>query len=293
MVKPVRLKENAPDRKERTIRNLEINTILYLLFYFFVYSIVGWMLESSYRSLIERKLINSGFLHGPYCPIYGFGAVIMFLFLDGFEDNIILLFVMGFLVLSAWEYVVGVLLEKVYHTKYWDYSHSRFNIHGRVCLLNSIYWGILGVIFIKIIHPFVQDLTLSIPYHWLVTLDVSLLAIFVTDFIISNGKIKGIDKQLAYLKEITETIKEKIKEIKKAREEDIKNEEIIQTLKEALDELKQKQDILKMNLYKQSIRLKKAFPTIQSDKINEILKKEIDLNVLKNRIHKKNKESKK
>lgn len=251
------------------------------------------MLESSYRSLIERKLINSGFLHGPYCPIYGFGAVIMFLFLDGFEDNIILLFVMGFLVLSAWEYVVGVLLEKVYHTKYWDYSHSRFNIHGRVCLLNSIYWGILGVIFIKIIHPFVQDLTLSIPYYWLVTLDLSLLAIFVTDFIISNGKIKGIDKQLAYLKEITETIKEKIKEIKKAREEDIKNEEIIQTLKEALDELKQKQDILKMNLYKQSIRLKKAFPTIQSDKINEILKKEIDLNVLKNRIHKKNKESKK
>lgn len=293
MVKPVRLKENAPDRKERTIRNLEINTILYLLFYFFVYSIVGWMLESSYRSLIERKLINSGFLHGPYCPIYGFGAVIMFLFLDGFENNIILLFVMGFLVLSAWEYVVGVLLEKVYHTKYWDYSHSRFNIHGRVCLLNSIYWGILGVIFIKIIHPFVQDLTLSIPYYWLVTLDLSLLAIFVTDFIISNGKIKGIDKQLAYLKEITETIKEKIKEIKKAREEDIKNEEIIQTLKEALDELKQKQDILKMNLYKQSIRLKKAFPTIQSDKINEILKKEIDLNVLKNRIHKKNKESKK
>ena len=77
---------------------MEINTILYLLFYFFIYSIAGWMLESTYRSLIERKVINSGFLHGPYCPIYGFGAVIMFLFLDGFENNIVLLFLMGFLV---------------------------------------------------------------------------------------------------------------------------------------------------------------------------------------------------
>ena len=91
------------------------------------------MLESTYRSLIERKVINSGFLHGPYCPIYGFGAVIMFLFLDGFENNIVLLFLMGFLVLTAWEYVVGVLLEKIYHTKYWDYSHSFCNIQGRVC----------------------------------------------------------------------------------------------------------------------------------------------------------------
>ncbi len=251
------------------------------------------MLESTYRSLIERKVINSGFLHGPYCTIYGFGAVIMFLFLDGFENNIVLLFLMGFLVLTAWEYVVGVLLEKIYHTKYWDYSHSFCNIQGRVCLLNSFYWGVLGVVFIKIIHPFVQDLTLSIPYHWLMAGDMALLAIFATDFIISNGKVRGLDQQFAYLKEITENIREKIKEIKKAREEESKDEEIIQTLKEALEELKHKQDILKMNLYKQSIRLKKAFPTIQSDKINEILKKELDLTVLKNRIHKKNKESKK
>jgi len=251
------------------------------------------MLESLYRSVLERKLINSGFLHGPYCPIYGFGAVIMFLFLDGFENNIVVLFIMGFLVLTAWEYVVGVWLEKVYHTKYWDYSHARFNIQGRVCLLNSCYWGILGVVFIKVIHPFVQNLTLSIPYYWLIAIDIGLFAIFLTDFIISNGKVRAIDKQLARLKETTETIKEKVKEIKKARAEEIKNEEIIRTLKEALDELKVKQDTLKMNLYKQSIRLKKAFPTIQSDKINEILKKEIDLKVLKNRIHKKSKESKK
>ena len=279
--------------EKRGQKDLEINTILYLLFYFFIYSIAGWMLESTYRSLIERKVINSGFLHGPYCPIYGFGAVIMFLFLDGFENNIVLLFLMGFLVLTAWEYVVGVLLEKIYHTKYWDYSHSFCNIQGRVCLLNSFYWGVLGVVFIKIIHPFVQDLTLSIPYHWLMAGDMALLAIFATDFIISNGKVRGLDQQFAYLKEITENIREKIKEIKKAREEESKDEEIIQTLKEALEELKHKQDILKMNLYKQSIRLKKAFPTIQSDKINEILKKELDLTVLKNRIHKKNKESKK
>ena len=102
--------------------------ILKLLLYFFLYSIIGWILESVYKSILEKRVINSGFLHGPYCPIYGFGAVIMLIFLENFEHNLILLFLMGFFILSIWEYLVGFVLEKVYHTKYWDYSESRFNI---------------------------------------------------------------------------------------------------------------------------------------------------------------------
>jgi len=116
--------------------------ILDLLFYFFLYSIIGWILESVYKSVLDKKMINSGFLYGPYCPIYGFGAVIMLLFLNKFENNIFLLFLTAFIILTIWEYIVGIFLEKVYHTKYWDYSTYRFNIKGRVCLLNSFYWGI-------------------------------------------------------------------------------------------------------------------------------------------------------
>ena len=128
--------------------------------------------------------------------------------------------------------------------------------------------------------------------NWILGIDIILFLIFTSDFIVSNVKVKGIDKKLEKLKEITENMREKLEEIRKAKTEELQNEEFIQGLKEALEDLKLKQNKLKINLYKQSTRLKKAFPTIQSDKINEILKKEIDLKALKNRIH-KSKESKK
>ena len=117
--------------------------IFELLTYFIIYSFAGWVMESIFRSICEKKFINTGFLKGPFCPIYGIGAIIIYVFLSGFKDNIFLLFLMGFIVLSIWEYIVGVLLEKVFNTKYWDYSDHKFNFQGRVCLTNSIYWGFL------------------------------------------------------------------------------------------------------------------------------------------------------
>ena len=127
-----------------------------VLLYFIIYSFLGWIMESVFRSILEKKLINTGFLIGPLCPIYGLGACIMFLFLENLSNNVILLFIVSFVILTLWEYIVGVLLEKIFHTKYWDYSNYKINIQGRICLTNSLYWGALGVIFIKIIHPLVQ-----------------------------------------------------------------------------------------------------------------------------------------
>ena len=129
--------------------------IIKIILYFIIYSFLGWVLESVYKSIGQRKLVNSGFLHGPFCPIYGFGAVIMFLFLNKFTNNIVLLFIMGFFILSIWEYIVGFILEKTFNTKYWDYSNNKFNIQGRVCLKNSLFWGALGVIFTTYIHPYI------------------------------------------------------------------------------------------------------------------------------------------
>ena len=138
---------------------VDLNWLYYLVFYFITYSIGGWILESSYKSILEKKIINSGFMYGPYCPIYGFGTMIMILALSRLTDNIILLFIVSFVVLSLWEYIAAVFLEKIYHTTYWDYSDKKVNIKGRVCLLNSSYWGILGVVFIKLIHPIVLEYT--------------------------------------------------------------------------------------------------------------------------------------
>ena len=89
-----------------------------LLTYFVIYSFAGWLIESIYKSIAERKLINTGFLKGPFCPIYGIGAIIMHVFLSRFKDNVLLLFLAGFIILSIWEYIVGLLLEKIFNTKF-------------------------------------------------------------------------------------------------------------------------------------------------------------------------------
>ena len=117
--------------------------IFEILTYFIIYSFLGWIMESIVRSVSEKKIINTGFLKGPVCPIYGIGAIIMLLFLERYQNKPILLFFIAIIVLTTWEYLVGVLLEKIFHTKYWDYSEQKFNFQGRICLVNSICWGIL------------------------------------------------------------------------------------------------------------------------------------------------------
>ena len=233
-----------------------------------IYSFFGWVMESILKTYLQKKPVNSGFLYGPFCPIYGFGAIFMFLFLQGFKDNIVLLFVIAFFSLSLWEYVVGWLLEKIFHTKYWDYSENKFNIKGRVCLMNSLFWGFLGVIFIQFMHPFIAEKIDLIPAN-ILTFNVIMISIaMVTDTIVSAVKVSNIKSKLDKLKEITETIKEKLEELDKKQV----NKESLQA---AIEELKYKQTTLKRKLIRQTNHLKKAFPTIKSDtieKINEFLK---------------------
>lgn len=116
--------------------------IFKIVMYFMIYSFFGWIMESVLKTVVEKKPVNSGFLYGPFCPIYGFGAVFMFLCLNNFKNNIILLFVIGFFTLSLWEYIVGLLLEKIFHTRYWDYSNNRFNIKRESMFTKFIILGI-------------------------------------------------------------------------------------------------------------------------------------------------------
>lgn len=242
--------------------------IVKIIMYFMIYSFFGWVMESVLKTVVQRKPVNSGFLYGPFCPIYGFGAIIMFLFLDRFKDNIVILFITGFFILSLWEYIVGWALEKIFHTKYWDYTNYKFNIKGRVCLLNSLFWGFLGVIFTKFIHPFIVQKVDIVKTNDLIFYTVVLLIIMIGDLITSIIKVKNINIKLEKLKEITNSIKEKIDEL----ETKSINKENIQ---QAIEELKYKQTAIKRKLLRQTNRLKKAFPTMKSDtieRINEFLK---------------------
>ena len=169
-----------------------MNIIFEIITNFIIYSFLGWLMESIVRTISERKLINTGFLHGPVCPIYGIGANIMFLFLEGFYDKVVLLFIISTIVLTLWEYIVGVMLEKMFKTKYWDYSNQKFNFQGRVCLVNSICWGVLGVLLVRYIHPFIQQQVLKINVqllHYIV--GIIFLAIII-DMVMSIVKMKNI-----------------------------------------------------------------------------------------------------
>lgn len=234
-----------------------------IIAYFIVYSFFGWVMESVLKTCIQKKPVNSGFLYGPFCPIYGFGAVFMFLCLNRFANNIALLFIIAFFTLSLWEYAVGLLLEKLFHTKYWDYSENKFNIKGRVCLLNSLFWGFLGVIFIKFMHPWISGKIDLISTN-ILTFNVIMITIaIIVDTIVSTIKVSNIKGKLEKLKEITESLKEKLEEleVKQVNKENVQN---------VIEELKYKQAELKRKLARQTKRLKKAFPTIKSDTIEKI-----------------------
>ncbi len=247
------------------------NIFFQLLTYFVIYSFLGWVLESIVRTICERKIINTGFLIGPFCPIYGFGAIIMILFLNQYKNNIILLFIVSVIALSLWEYIVGVLLEKFFHTKYWDYSNHKFNYKGRICLTNSIAWGILGVLFINYIHPSIIQIIGYMDFTYL-AIGASIIAlILLIDAIISVVKIKNIQSTLQKVEEINEQIKQKLSELKE--KEKISANDNLQNL---INHLKTRRDRTIKHLYRRAYRLKKAFPAIDTKEFTEILNKKIE-----------------
>ncbi len=244
-----------------------------IISYFVVYSFLGWCIESLYKTVIEKKPINSGFLYGPCCPIYGFGALIMLIFLKNFSNNITLLFIVAFLVLSIWEYIVSWLLEKTFKTKYWDYSNYKFNVRGRVCLLNSCFWGILGVIFTTLIHPPIQNLINTVPKELLIYINIILFAIILVDYIFSVIKVYNINVSINLLNDVTKNIKQEFEKLKEYAGNKAKESERLQRV---IEELKEKQEVIKAKLEKQTARLRKAFPTMKSLKITEFLNQKIE-----------------
>lgn len=137
-----------------------------LFLYFILYSFLGWVMETCYCSIAERRLVARGFLYGPICPIYGGGVVLMILFFTPLKQNLVLFYATAVVVMTSWEYFVGWVLEVTTHVKYWDYSHFRFNIKGRVCLWVALTWGVLSYIVIFFIHPPIQELVSGLPV-WL------------------------------------------------------------------------------------------------------------------------------
>lgn len=252
-----------------------------IVFYFIIYSFLGWCLESIYKTIIFKKPTNSGFLYGPFCPMYGIGAVLM-IELGKLSNNPIIIFIMSFILFSVWEYVVAIILEKCFKTKYWDYSDLKFNLQGRVCLKNSIYWGILGVLLIFVIQPAISNLTNLIPSDIIVYIEIILCLAIIVDASITIFRIMFIDKRIRQIFEIGDIIKEKVNELKKYSEE-VNYKANAQKI---IAELKVKQDILKIKVYKRIIKFRKAFPNMNSENITRFMLQKVELKELKDKIKK-------
>lgn len=133
------------------------------LLFFYIYSFFGWCFESTLVSVCKKRLINRGFMRGPFLPLYGSGAIMMLVVSKPFQKRVSLVYLSGCAGATALEYVTGVVMEALFGVRYWDYSHKRFNYKGHICLSSSLTWGGLTVIVTRYLHPMVERVVLRIP----------------------------------------------------------------------------------------------------------------------------------
>ena len=181
-----------------------------------IYSILGWCGEMIYCSAGQRKLCEKrGFLNGPICPIYGHGALVVLLCLDGGCKNPLLTFLLGAVLTSLVEYVTSYAMEKLFHMRWWDYSQYKFHLNGRVCLLNSTLFGLASVFLCHFANPpialWLTDLLAS---GAAVPLSLILLAVYLTDIVLSVRGAVQLGGRLAKLHAIHGELSEKLEAMK-------------------------------------------------------------------------------
>ena len=157
----------------------------YYFFLFIVYSIIGWIIEVIEKLVECKRFINRGFLIGPWLPIYGVGSLLITIFLQKYEHDPMVLFVMGMVICSILEYITSFVMEKVFKARWWDYSDDRFNINGRVSFNTMIPFGLLSVVLVCFLTPWITSLYNLINNHHLTIINIIVFIIFITDVVIT------------------------------------------------------------------------------------------------------------
>ena len=178
--------------KEITLKKTKKDKLFDAILYFFIYAFLGWVLETIYAIFIHGHFVKRGFLYGPICPIYGFGAVILILSTKKLYKRPFLKFVIATGAFTIFEYIVSFLLEILFDIKLWDYSNDFLNIQGRVSILYSIVWGVIGVLLLEKLHPWiqykVQILTGKIARNIEPIIVITIVIILLVDTVLSSIK---------------------------------------------------------------------------------------------------------
>lgn len=191
-----------------------IYTIEIYILLFFSYSILGWLMEVTVKYFQFGKIINRGFLVGPYCPIYGWGAVLITILLRKYFDDPVALFLFCMIVCAILEYLTSFIMEKLFRARWWDYSQKKFNINGRICLDTMIPFGLLGLLITYVINPFLFNIYDKINPNVLSLICIILILVYIVDNIVSISALLTIKNDIKLLeKDNTEEIAGKIKSI--------------------------------------------------------------------------------
>lgn len=194
------------------------------VFLFFFFSVIGWTIESTYRSFGEKKIINTGFLNGPLCPIYGTGCLIFQICLvplsQPIKERFWLVLPLGVALADTLEYVTSFLMEKLFHARWWDYSDNFLNINGRICFKHSCYWAVFAFAYTYLVAPIYTFAMDFIPQETRTAVVFVILAVFTVDFILTLKAAVNINRLMTKLSALrqsllytTEFVKSKVENI--------------------------------------------------------------------------------
>lgn len=167
--------------------------VYHLVAAFVLYSMLGWLVESIYMSFCNHKITNRGFGKGPFCPIYGFGAVACYLLLSPLKGHYIALYIIGAILATVFEFIVGKGMIKFLGELWWDYNDKPFNYKGIICLESTIAWGFYAIGIIQFVNAMIYWVIDKIDYRMGIRLVVTALVLVVIDYAIQLTKVFDID----------------------------------------------------------------------------------------------------
>ena len=181
---------------------------------FMLYAMLGWLMEVVYALVTKKKLSNRGFLIGPYCPIYGVGCILIIILLSGFKKYPVVVFILAIIICSILEYFTSYIMEKLFKARWWDYTKTKFNINGRICVDTMLPFGIIAFIIIYLVNPIVARAIEKTPDTVLTIIAITFLAVFILDLIASFNIVNNFKKTIkkATLDDRTDDINKYIRE---------------------------------------------------------------------------------
>lgn len=180
---------------------------------FFIYSFLGWVLETTLQSIVNKRFVDRGFLIGPICPIYGVAVILISVLLKRYENDVIATFFLSTILCGAVEYSTSYIMEKIFKARWWDYSDKKYNINGRICLEFLFCFGIGCTLAVFVFNPIIKELISFIPNTFKNLFIIVLLIVFVIDIFLSSKIVSNLKRVSTEIKDNTIEISDRVRKI--------------------------------------------------------------------------------